>query len=205
MLKEVFENLIENYCHDHQLRLKLWDEIEIAYTSESRYYHNLHHLVSVYHELKAVEDQIYDFDTILLHFYHDFVYDPLESDNELQSAIVARERLAKVGFPILLIERCYEQIVATHGHHRSVENDTNLFTDADLSVLGKDWSIYLEYGQQIRKEYHAYPDEVYRIGRSKVLKHFLAMERIYKTAHFYQLYEKNARKNMQNELELLMD
>jgi predicted metal-dependent HD superfamily phosphohydrolase len=41
-----------------------------------------------------------------------------------------------------------------------------------------------------------YPDFLYKPGRRKVLTHFLEMERIFKSDHFYQKYEEQARKNL---------
>jgi len=78
-----------------------------------------------------------------------------------------------------------------------------LFTDADLSILGQSWEVYFTYSKHVRKEYGQYPLFLYKKGRKKVLKHFLDMERIFKTDHFFELYEKHARVNLQRELEIL--
>ncbi|MFC3199561.1 hypothetical protein ACFOET_18235 [Parapedobacter deserti] len=40
-------------------------------------------------------------------------------------------------------------------------------------------------------------------GRARVLKHFLEMDRIYKTAWFFDRYEEQARKNIAAELQTL--
>jgi predicted metal-dependent HD superfamily phosphohydrolase len=98
---------------------------------------------------------------------------------------------------------CYSQVLATKGHTISKDNDTNLFTDADLSILGKDPVTYQTYASQIRKEYSIYPTLIYNPGRKKVLNHFLAMDRIFKTDHFYSRYEAAARKNIGDELRVL--
>jgi predicted metal-dependent HD superfamily phosphohydrolase len=92
------------------------------------------------------------------------------------------------------------QILATKGHTVSTDNDTNLFTDADLSILGESWELYQEYFQKIRKEYAIYPDAVYNPGRTKVLNHFLSMERIFKTDIFHEKFELNAKNNLTREL-----
>ena len=81
-----------------------------------------------------------------------------------------------------------------------LDTDTNLFTDADLAILGTDWNSYKKYYQQIRKEYSIYPDMIYNPGRKKVLHHFLHMERIYKTVWFYNRYEQQAIINLEKEL-----
>ena len=87
--------------------------------------------------------------------------------------------------------------------HEFSDSDTNYFTDADLSILGKSWKTYEEYYQQIRKEYKIYPDFIYNSGRKKALQHFLKMDRIFKTDYFFEKYEIQARENLQNELQIL--
>jgi predicted metal-dependent HD superfamily phosphohydrolase len=86
---------------------------------------------------------------------------------------------------------------------QSADSDINIFTDADLSVLGQDWNTYENYLIQIRKEYSIYPDFVYNSGRKKVLQHFLSMERIFKTNNFFEKLEAQAKENLQRELEQL--
>jgi predicted metal-dependent HD superfamily phosphohydrolase len=81
-----------------------------------------------------------------------------------------------------------------------IDNDTNLFTDADLSILGKSWDAYSQYYQQVRKEYGFYPDLLYKPGRKKVLQHFLSMNSIYKTPFFKEKYEHSAIENLKHEL-----
>jgi predicted metal-dependent HD superfamily phosphohydrolase len=99
--------------------------------------------------------------------------------------------------------RCSQLILATKDHAVSPDPDFIFFTDADLSILGKDNDVYTNYCQQIRKEYKYYPDIIYKPGRQKVLNHFLGMKHIYKTPYFQDLYEEKARKNLEKELTLL--
>jgi predicted metal-dependent HD superfamily phosphohydrolase len=101
------------------------------------------------------------------------------------------------------IELCKTHILATKSHHQSSDTDTNFFTDADLSVLGQSWEIYSTYFKNVRKEYSIYPDLLYNPGRKKVLNHFLAMDRIFKTEFFYDKFEIQAKKNLRKELEIL--
>jgi len=56
---------------------------------------------------------------------------------------------------------------------------------------------------KIRKEYKVYPDIIYKPGRRKVVQHFLAMERIYKTDYFFVRLEQQAKENLTKELTLL--
>jgi predicted metal-dependent HD superfamily phosphohydrolase len=171
------------------------------YTSRKRYYHNLTHLEKLFGALSAVQTQVEDWNTALFAlFYHDLIYNPLRKDNEEQSALRAQVCLQQLNVPPEKIARCAAHIRATQGHQVSTDADTNLFTDADLSILGQDWDTYSTYIAQIRKEYAIYPDLLYRPGRQKVLRHFLAMDRIYKTDFFFKRYEEKARENMGREL-----
>jgi predicted metal-dependent HD superfamily phosphohydrolase len=52
----------------------------------------------------------------------------------------------------------------------------------------------------VRKEYLIYPDLIYNPGRKKVLHHFLAMDRIFKTDFFYNKFEQQARQNLRKEI-----
>lgn len=127
------------------------------------------------------------------------VYNPTNKDNEEKSAAVAQKRLADISFPADRIERCVAHILATKGHAVYPDSDTNYFTDADLAVLGSDWDKYADYSAAIRREYSIYPDLLYKPGRRKILQHFLAMERIFKTNEFFFRLEKQARTNLTRE------
>lgn len=200
-LKPIFVALTLDYSSDRQLIAKLWNEIEKAHSAEDRYYHTLAHLEHLFAQLNTIKSSISDWNTILFTlFYHDFVYEATSKENEGQSAVVARECMQLLGVPADMIERCRLQILATKSHQLSDNPDTNLFTDADLSVLGSDWDMYEVYYKQVRQEYNIYPDVVYCPGRKKVLEHFLAMERIFKTAYFYRRYEDSARRNLTMEI-----
>ncbi len=203
-LKELFEGLAGKYSDDPYQVEELWTEIEELYSGEKRHYHTLTHLENLLVELEKARENILDWDAVLFAlFYHDVIYNTLNGDNEEQSAELAVERMKTLGVQEERVMKCRAHILATKKHEVASDNDTNLFTDADLSILGKDWETYSEYCRDVRLEYSIYPDFVYKPGRKNVLTHFLQMERIFKTEHFFNLYEKQARFNMQRELEEL--
>src|SRR5690606_36924476 len=129
-------------------------------------------------------------------YYHDIIYNPLKSDNEEKSAALAEKRMKQISVSFDTINQCKKQILATKGHNKSIDSDTNYFTDADLSILGQPWETYSIYYKNIRKEYSIYPDFVYNTGRKKVIRHFLAMERIFKTDFFFNKFETQAKRNL---------
>lgn len=201
LLKDIFTSLMSAYTQDAALVDQYWLEIEKAYGGKKRYYHNLTHLEQLWQQILPVKAEIADWDTLLFSlFYHDIVYNVHRQDNEEKSAELGKERLQDLSFPPKRIEKCVAQIIATKSHTLSPDADTNLFTDADLAILGQDWPTYHTYTQQVRREYAIYPDLLYKPGRRKVLQHFLNMERIFKTTPFYDLYEQKARINLSQEL-----
>lgn len=203
-LKNRFEQLCAPFTEDQQFMTDLWKEIESRYSEKGRHYHNLLHLENMFKELEAVRNNISDFTALSFSvFYHDIIYDATSKVNEEKSAAKAEKRLAQLHMHQDIISIISEQILATKSHQRSDNQDTNYLLDADLSVLGKDFKTYLEYTQNIRKEYSIYPDFLYKPGRKKVLKHFLELESIFKTEHFKRNYEAQTKENIAAELQLL--
>jgi predicted metal-dependent HD superfamily phosphohydrolase len=204
MLKEAFFELCGRYANAPKLAEAYWSEIASCYSGSKRHYHDLSHLSNLLKWLQAVKDSIHDWDTVLFAlYYHDIVYHATKSDNELQSALLAETRMRELGVPETRIAACKSMILATQKHTFSSDADTNYFTDADLAILGEDWNAYQAYFQNVRKEYSVYPDFLYKPGRKKVLKHFLEMERIFKTPFFYEKLEQSCRGNLARELALL--
>jgi len=136
-------------------------------------------------------------------FYHDIVYNALKSNNEEKSADLAKLRMETIKVPSSIIKNCELQILATKKHLLNSGSDTNYFLDADLSILGKDLKTYTDYSQNVRKEYAYYPSLIYNPGRKKVLKHFLEMNKIFKTDHFSKKYEIQAKANLSFEFNTL--
>ncbi|MDR4891146.1 MULTISPECIES: HD domain-containing protein [unclassified Chryseobacterium] len=203
-LNQQFEQLCSSLTNDLQLINSLWKEIETRYSEKGRYYHNLFHLENMFQELEAVKANISDFTAVSFSvFYHDIIYDATSKSNEEKSAVKAEKRLSELHVNKDKISIISEQILATKSHQQSNHADTNYLLDADLSVLGKDFKTYMEYTQNIRREYSIYPDFLYQPGRKKVLKHFLELESIFKTEYFKEKYETQAKENIAAELRLL--
>jgi predicted metal-dependent HD superfamily phosphohydrolase len=205
MLKQTFLRLLSNYSVSDNLAIELWNEIETKHSGKKRHYHTLSHLENLLLQLLEVKTTIYHWDTILFTlYYHDSVYNVLQSDNEEKSAALAGQRMTQMAIPSAMIVDCKAQILATKKHLDNTDTDTNYFTDADLCILGSDWETYSTYFKNVRQEYAIYPDVIYLPGRRKVLTHFLAMQRIFKTDYFYTKFEQQAKQNLQKELALLL-
>lgn len=204
MLKKIYISLLSDYVKDREYIEKLWVILEKEHEHKNRYYHNISHLEHLYKSLLDVKNEIADWEVLLFAlFYHDFIYNVLKQNNEEKSAQKATEIMKSLSIQEQRIVNCKEIILATKGHQVSTNPDVNYFTNADLSILGVNWDSYQIYYQKIRKEYKYYPDFMYYKGRIKVLKHFLEMPRIFKTDHFFNRFETQAKNNLQNEIKFL--
>ncbi|GAA4324941.1 hypothetical protein [Flaviaesturariibacter amylovorans] len=181
----------------------LWHELEAAYQEPQRHYHTLAHLDALAEVLAPLWTEVDDAATLVLAIaYHDAVYDPARPDNEERSAELAAARTD--GFLAApQQQRLRRHILATKAHQPAGDPDTDLFTDADLSILGAPADSYDRYAADVRAEYSIYPDALYRPGRAAVLRRFLAADRVFKTPYFYNQYEASARANLQRELSRL--
>lgn len=204
MLQQTFINLTHKNIDNNELSEKFWNEIQSHYSEKGRHYHSLTHLQNLFDVLAEVKVYIDDWDIVLFAlFYHDIIYKVTSSNNEEKSAELAALRLSELSLPQQRIGKCQSMILATKKHTLSTDNDTNYFTDADLSILGQSRNAYITYTQQVRKEYSIYPDFLYNPGRKKVLQHFLQMDRIFKTEYFFENFERQARENLHLELQTL--
>ena len=203
-LHHLFTSTLQRFGVEGPACGRAWDKIASAYSSKGRHYHDLQHLEHLANVLQPHWYQLQDPDAIVLAIaYHDIVYKVTRSDNEEKSADLMRECMTPLGLPAATIERAFKHILATKAHSATDDPDTAYFTDADLSILGADPATYDRYAEAIRREYRRYPDLLYKPGRRKVLQHFLAMPRIFRTETFHAQLEEAARENLRSELSVM--
>ncbi|TGL87600.1 hypothetical protein EHQ68_07230 [Leptospira congkakensis] len=205
--KTRFESLISNFIDaGHIVSQSLWKEIETRYSEPHRAYHNLNHLYQMLGEFEKVKTRLEDSEMVLFAlYYHDLIYNPNSKSNEEGSAKIAEERLSQLGIVKERIGICLRHILATKSHRlgESYNPDTKYFLDMDLSILGSDEKLYLEYTKNIRKEYAIYSDDDYRKGRIQVLYHFIETTRLFQTDDFFDQYEMRSRHNLKTEIHSL--
>src|ERR1700730_2659950 len=109
-------------------------ELVGAYSQPGRHYHTLDHIAALFHQLDQHGEGIADRSAVKLAiFFHDAVYVATRSDNEAESAALARERLTALGLPAALIARVADLILATrHGTERTGRHDADLALFLDL-------------------------------------------------------------------------
>src|ERR1051325_4997980 len=145
-LQHIFEDLFRKCSADEKLMPEYWNEIEKRYSEKGRYYHTLAHLEDLHQKLRSCENELKEQESVLFAlFYHDVIYNPLRQDNEEKSAEFAAGRLEKAGVKQEVADKCALLILATKKHSRNPDHDVNLFTDADLSVLGASAEVYRDY------------------------------------------------------------
>ena len=77
------------------------------------------------------------------------------------------------------------------------------FLDIDVSIIS-DSDLYMEYENQIHKEYTlVYNEDEYKKGRKHFLEHLLQKEKIFRTKHYFDLYETKARNNLNSIIQFL--
>lgn len=202
-LEKIFNDLLLKIGFETAAINQCWQELEKAYSSKSRHYHNLLHLEEMLELFENYKNELQNPNEILFAlFYHDFVYEPTRKDNELKSATYAVGILKTND--TLNKQLIFDLITATQLHQYNPNQDINWLIDFDLKILSKDWEVYKIYCQQIRKEYKIYPDFLYNPGRKKALQHFLKSEFIFQTDLFREKYEAKARENIQREIDELL-
>lgn len=180
--------------------------LHAAYAEPHRAYHTLEHVRDCLDLLAAVEGVSDDERRVLTHafWWHDAVYDTTRNDNEDVSAELAERDLAAQGEPAGHRAEVARLIRLTKGHQ--VEPGDRLgavMVSIDLSILGRDPAAYDRYAAQIREEYAWVPEDGWRAGRARVLRHFLDAEVIYADPVFRARLEAQARENLARELATL--
>jgi predicted metal-dependent HD superfamily phosphohydrolase len=191
--------------HSLMRRLHLRDDPAVfrqlvhAYETPPRAYHNLGHILFCLNEFRPVEHLLNNPDAVeATIFFHDAIYDPRATDNELQSAHLAARSLHSLSATQMLIDTVYTLILDTQ--HRSPPStpDGQYLVDIDLAILGRSPAEFDTYDRAIREEYAHVPEPTYRPARAKVLRSFLSRPHLYHTPHFQRKYAHQAHINLAN-------
>ena len=187
----------------------LWQDIATRYSEPQRAYHTLDHLKQLFGQFEQIKPCLHEPHLIALAlYYHDVIYDPRRSDNELKSAEYAIETLrcylsedqCQSIYALIMMTATHQMDTLANGDKIS---DAAYLLDMDLSILGAPWCEYDQYAQAVRQEYVHVAKENYRVGRIAVLEKLLAHSSLYLTAYYHERLEKQARKNIKHEITLL--
>ncbi|MET0545196.1 MAG: hypothetical protein ABWZ40_02695 [Caulobacterales bacterium] len=174
-------------------------EIIRAHSEPHRRYHGLGHLKALFSLLAQYAPAA----AAPLRFavwWHDVIYEPMTPDNEERSAVMAKERLSAMGVESILIDAVEKLILATKNHWEGPSlGEGDLFLDADIAILGADGAAYDQYARDVRTEYSAVPEALFRGGRAKFLAGAMDRKPMFRTEIFERAFGDTARANMQRE------
>lgn len=177
-----------------------------CYQSKERKHHNLNHLEFLFDIPKSGvrEDRDLIIETMFF-FFHDCVYEinPLApvTNNEHKSALEARPRMERMGFgkDYSLIEEVCE-VIELSNHSTTTNNRLyQWLLDCDLAILATETYEYQEYIKNIRTEYGAVTEQVWKSKRTEFLEYMLAKKQIFQHP-VNSNNEGKARKNLSEEL-----
>jgi predicted metal-dependent HD superfamily phosphohydrolase len=185
-------------------------ELEAAYATPPRAYHNFGHVQEVLHrfaEVTAGPGWTQPTEVYLAVLYHDAVYEAGRKDNEARSAGLAMAQIGRWlpehGVDSVRVAELID-LTARHGQFSPVDFsddgfslDTRHFLDCDMAILGADPEAFDAYDAGIAEEYRDHvPGFLFRLNRKRFLKGLLARERIYLSDWFHQRYDAPARVNL---------
>ncbi|MEH0157707.1 hypothetical protein V6R21_26700 [Limibacter armeniacum] len=206
-MRNKWNDLAGKYSQNHILITKLYNELIRKYNETKRHYHNLSHIQGMLYNVEKFQDMAEDYDALQFAvWYHDAIMATLRSDNEAQSAIMAKDALLQLGIAPERIQKVINLICRTANHLEQKESDTvdtAIMLDADLVILGSEPDRYRQYADQIRQEYQVIPFFIFKEKRKQMLHKFLEVPFIYRLPDVREKLEEQARWNIENELKRL--
>ena len=185
--------------------LRWREELIARYSEPHRAYHTMQHLQEcldlLVDNLSWIPQPEFIFFAL---WYHDAIYDVHShqnintniNTNENNSAELAATHLSKSGIDANKIQKITDLICITAHDKTPMTIEEKIIVDIDLAILGADEKRFLEYEQQIRKEYGFVPEAIFQTKRRAILQSFLERPRIYHTPQFFERLESSARYNL---------
>jgi predicted metal-dependent HD superfamily phosphohydrolase len=174
-----------------------YTELIRAYTEKHRHYHSDAHINACLQHFDSVRELAeYPAEVELALWFHDAIYKPMSSTNELDSANWCAKFLAENNIADEIVQRVHKLIMATCHSAELIGNDERLVVDIDLAILGAPADIYQTFETNVRNEYQWVPSFIFKNKRKEILQSFLNRHRIYHHIYFYDLLERRARENL---------
>ena len=173
-------------------------DLAACHTEPHRHYHTMEHITAVLGHLQDLHAATPI--AKLAAFFHDAVYEPTRSDNEAQSAELAREVLRAVDRPEADDVAAIVLATAKHELPLNGPRETAAFLDADLAILAARPDVYDAYTVNVRAEYSHVADDDFRNGRRAILEGFLQRDQLFFTTIGQARFEVAARANLRREI-----
>ena len=178
----------------------IYVQLESHYGEEHRHYHTLAHILDMLDGRDALGTDGFALEAAI--WFHDVIYDPRSSENELRSAEFAADALKSIEDPEFHSE--LRELILITDHRGTPETEQEkVICDLDLMILGRNEESYRAYTEAIRKEFSHVPDDLFFKARRSVLQAFLDRPEIFCTEAMREQFEAPARGNLARELEEL--
>lgn len=179
--------------------VELGSELLLRWNEPHRHYHCATHLLAVLEALDHLTERNVPRPVALAAWFHDAVYNGTAADEE-DSAYLAQRLLEGVLPPDEATEIArLIRLTATHSP-ASTDHAGHLLCDADLSVLGGPPDSYFRYVTSVRQDYAHVSASDFATGRAGVVRRLLALETLFHTPKGRDLWSRQARLNLAQEL-----
>jgi predicted metal-dependent HD superfamily phosphohydrolase len=181
----------------------VYQELEKRYSESHRYYHTPHHIRHCLREFDLAAELMDDADAVEMGlWFHDAIYDPRASDNELKSAELFTLR-ADDHMNADFRRRVYELILITIHPEQPRSLDQEFMVDIDLSSFGLPWPAFRRDSNAVRNEYVHVPDKQFYPAQIRFLRSLLARPSFFFTEFFRNRYEQTAKDNITRHIDEL--
>jgi predicted metal-dependent HD superfamily phosphohydrolase len=186
----------------------IFDDLAERYGESHRAYHNLNHIEECLTWLDALPGRLLDDrkrrEVELAPWFHDAIYEPGASNNEILSASLFRSWSGTTSSLSPRLVDCVERLVlATRFEERPTSALGEVVRDIDLSILGAAPERYRTYARGIQREYARFGTLLFRRGRVRFLKRLSRRPHLYQLPFFRDELETRTRGNLEWELTTL--
>jgi predicted metal-dependent HD superfamily phosphohydrolase len=181
----------------------VFQELKKRYSEPHRYYHTPNHISHCLREFDLATELMDDADAIEMGlWFHDAIYDPRASNNELKSAELftacAGDRM-DADFR----RRVYDLILITIHPEKPRSPDQEFMVDIDLSSFGLPWPAFRRDSNAVRNEYAHLSDKQFYPAQIRFLRSLLARPTFFFTEFFRNRYEETAERNIARHIDEL--
>lgn len=181
----------------------VYGDLVRRYSEPHRRYHTCGHISHCLQQLDLATGLMDDPDAVEMGlWFHDAVYDPCASDNELKSAELFAD-LVDGHFKLAFRRSVYDLILVTMHPEHPKRLDEQFIVDIDLSSFGLPWEVFKRDSDAVRAEKAHLPDKKFFSGQIKFLRSLLERPTFFFTDFFQARYESTARSNITRHIEEL--
>ena len=176
----------------------VFQKLKELYSEPRRKYHNANHIHFCLDQFEYVRHLPNDPEAVeMAIWFHDAVYDPKSSNNEICSAKFALNILRLGELHDAFNMKVSVLIMYTRHLRPPRDIDAQVLVDIDLSSLGKPWQCFIIDSPRVREEDSHIPDKYFRIGLGMFFPKLLMRPTVYLTQYFHRKYEAQARENLE--------